>query len=322
MENAVHFIILAAEAVLSVVLPPLIMKIKHKKDICSSAMRTLSIIAAVTAFLITGEFLAVYESDNLNFCLLSLFMMFSAVIVQVDTQCRIIPNLCLFPMLILAGLYIVKHGNYKWRWEKLENYLSYGGGKSDTEPYTVADTDMFYNYLKDEYNASQYENWKACIGFWDGNYDFWNGSDINKFLTYCREHGKGDNYPVYFPGSVTLDQGTPITMNGAIVVAKDFKMNTMTTQNGSGSGNRIAVVSLNGDITLGNSGMKNVINGAVIDLKQGGRIQLNGGGVINGGVISKGTIVMDGAWNVTADTEWQGAILPKSSKTKMLIRLK
>ncbi|MDY6280020.1 MAG: pilus assembly protein TadG-related protein [Roseburia faecis] len=216
----------------------------------------------------------------------------------------------------------IKHGNYKWRWEKLENYLSYGGGKSDTEPYTVADADMFYNYLKDEYNASQYENWKACIGFWDGNYDFWNGSDINKFLTYCREHGKGDNYPVYFPGSVTLDQGTPIAMDGAIVVAKDFKMNTMTTQNGSGSGNRIAVVSLNGDITLGNSGMKNVINGAVIDLKQGGRIQLNGGGVINGGVISKGTIVMDGVWNVTADTEWQGAIQPKSSKTKMLIRLK
>lgn len=55
MENAVHFIILAAEAVLSVVLPPLIMKIKHKKDICSSAMRTLSMIAAETAFLITGE---------------------------------------------------------------------------------------------------------------------------------------------------------------------------------------------------------------------------------------------------------------------------
>lgn len=114
MENAVHFIILAAEAVLSVVLPPLIMKIKHKKDICSSAMRTLSMIAAVTALLITGGFLAVYESDTLNFCLLSLFMMFSAVIVQVDTRCRIIPNLCLFPMLILAGLYIGFNFNKPW----------------------------------------------------------------------------------------------------------------------------------------------------------------------------------------------------------------
>lgn len=210
--------------------------------------------------------------------------------------------------------------NYKWHWEKLEDYLAYDSSKSDADqPYTVVDDDMFNNYVQDKCDGL---TWKAQMGHWNGNFEFWSNSDIGGFLDYCREHGKGDDYPLYFPGSVTLNQGGNIQLNGAIIVEKDFTYNTQTVHIGTSSDNPVAIVSRNGNITLGNSGGSNVVNGAVIDLNPNGNIQMNGGGTIYGGVVSKGTITMNGKWDVTANTKWQQSVQPVQSSTKVFVRLK
>lgn len=112
--TAVYFIILAVEIGLSLLLPSPVMRIKHKKDICSKKTRTVSSVVATSALFGTGAFLAAHETNLFNFCILSLFMMLSAAIVQIDARCRIIPNLCLLPMLILAGLYIGFNYNKPW----------------------------------------------------------------------------------------------------------------------------------------------------------------------------------------------------------------
>lgn len=214
----------------------------------------------------------------------------------------------------------VQHGNYKWHWEKLEDYLAYDSSKSDADqPYTVVDDDMFNNYVQDKCDGL---TWKAQMGHWNGNFEFWSNSDIGGFLDYCREHGKGDDYPLYFPGSVTLNQGGNIQLNGTIIVEKDFTYNTQTVHIGTSSDNPVAIVSRNGNITLGNSGGSNVVNGAVIDLNPNGNIQMNGGGTIYGGVVSKGTITMNGKWDVTANTKWQQSVQPVQSSTKVFVRLK
>ena len=112
--TAVYFIILAVEIGLSIFLPDPIMRIKHKENICSNRIQTVSSIVSVLALLGAGAFISIHETSLFNFCILSLFMMLSAVIVQIDTRCRIIPNLCLFPMLILASLYIGLNYNKPW----------------------------------------------------------------------------------------------------------------------------------------------------------------------------------------------------------------
>ena len=112
--TAVYPIILAAEIGLSIFLPDPIMRIKHKENICSNRIQTVSSIVSVLALLGAGAFLTMHETALFNFCILSLFMMLSAVIVQIDARCRIIPNLCLFPMLILASLYIGLNYNKPW----------------------------------------------------------------------------------------------------------------------------------------------------------------------------------------------------------------
>lgn len=226
----------------------------------------------------------------------------------------------------------VQHGDYVWQWDDLKEFLTYDSDKSkDDLPYTVVDNQMYWDYVNDECDGLA---WKAQIGTYDGNYDFWTDSDINGFMDYCREHGKGPEYPLYFPGNVNLNQSQgPLTLHGAIITEKDFTMNTLSTlndpQDSVGYPNKVAVISLNGRITLGNSGMTNNVNGAVIALgtpqsswDSAGQIQLNGGGVINGGVIASNSITMNGAWNIDADTKWEEIVAPSVSTTKTFVKLK
>lgn len=63
------------------------------------------------------------------------------------------------------------------------------------------------------------------------------------------------------------------------------------------------------------------MNGAVFDLNNEGNIQMNGNGDVYGGVVSKGTITMNGVWNVTGDTKWEAAIKPITVTTKKLVRI-
>jgi hypothetical protein len=213
----------------------------------------------------------------------------------------------------------LQHSPYIWNYDKLADYLAYDPSKSDADqPYTVVDDEMFNNYVQDKCDGLTD---KAQMRHWDGNYEFWSNSDIGGFLDYCREHGKGDDYPLYFPGSVTLNQGGNIQLNGTIIVEKDFTYNTQTVHIGTSSDNPVAIVSRNGNITLGNSGGNNVVNGAVIDLNPNGYIQMNGGGTIYGGVISHGDITMTHAWNITDDTTWQKTFTKTTTSHKKVIRL-
>jgi Flp pilus assembly protein protease CpaA len=110
----VNYIILAAEIITSLFIPTPLMKYKKKEDICSKGTKIFAVIASTVCLSLSGCFLAAYEPGLLNFCLMSLFLMLSSVIIQVDTRCRIIPNLCLFPMLVLSAVYIGFNYSKPW----------------------------------------------------------------------------------------------------------------------------------------------------------------------------------------------------------------
>ena len=88
-------------------LPGRIMKLRKKCDLVGDRKRTLITVISESVFLVSNLFLLLREDDLVNFVLLSSILMLSAVVVIVDTRCRIIPNLCLFPMLLIAAGYLV-----------------------------------------------------------------------------------------------------------------------------------------------------------------------------------------------------------------------
>lgn len=100
--------VLAALGILVPVLPGRIMKSKHKEDLAGKTKRIAVTVLSEIAFLAADAWLLVKEPDLISFLLLSAILMLSGAIVIIDTRCRIIPNLCLFPMLLLATGYLVR----------------------------------------------------------------------------------------------------------------------------------------------------------------------------------------------------------------------
>lgn len=71
-----------------------------------------SYVAAELALIISECCVFWKETDWLTILLLSSILMLSAVILVIDTRCHIIPNLCLFPMLLLTLGYLIRsHGD-------------------------------------------------------------------------------------------------------------------------------------------------------------------------------------------------------------------
>ena len=106
---ALRIAVLAALASAVPILPGRIMKYKKKEDLVGPRKKKYIAIIAEGAFLVTDIYLMLQENDLINFILLSLILMLSAVIIDVDTRCRIIPNMCLFPMLLIATGYLVRN---------------------------------------------------------------------------------------------------------------------------------------------------------------------------------------------------------------------
>lgn len=106
-QQLLRIVILITLEAFILTLPGLIMKYKKKQDQASKSKKTASIVAATFAYFLSGAFVLIEEQLFINYVLLVLILMLSAIIVIVDTRCRIIPNICLFPMLIISAGYLI-----------------------------------------------------------------------------------------------------------------------------------------------------------------------------------------------------------------------
>ena len=232
----------------------------------------------------------------------------------------------------------ITHSNYDpdgTKWNNLKTYLTYDSSNAD-QPYTVITKEMVEKYQKAQVEAKNYDCWNEYYKLedhWkdkasdagvqyidsDGSIQFTRGADADGFFKFCTDTangGKGDEYPLYCKGSLYYNQGGICTVNHAIVVEKDFIANTVT----SSTGKQFAIVSLNGEIKIEGGGT-NTINGAMICLNNNGQIKMDNGGSVTGGVISRGTITMNGKWDCAVNTTWEQSIKPITTTTKRIVRL-
>lgn len=232
----------------------------------------------------------------------------------------------------------ITHSNYDQdgtKWSDLKTYLTYNSSNTD-QPYTVITKEMVEKYQKSQVIAKNYTIWNDSYKLedrWqdkaleasgvqymnDGDIQFTSGADADGFFKFCTDTangGKGDEYPLYCKGSLYYNQGGVCTVNHAIVVEKNFYANTVT----SSTGKQFAIVSLDGEIKIEGGGT-NTINGAMICLNENGQIKMDNGGSVTGGVISRGTITMNGKWDCAVNTTWEQSIKPIASTTKKIVRL-
>ncbi|WP_130836148.1 pilus assembly protein TadG-related protein [Lachnoclostridium sp. Marseille-P6806] len=203
----------------------------------------------------------------------------------------------------------IVHNNYTWKWDKLY----------ELKDKAVRLEDDYYNaYLQDLYHGN---SWEAHIVRNGMNYEFHQGANLQEFLDYCLEQGgnSAKNMPIYFPGSITVNMGgVDVPYDGCMLVEGDITMNSPVQVSGSGA----CLVSLNGNITVGNWGEGTVLRGAVIVLNPGKHLQLNNGGTIVGGVLSNGTITMNGNWSIDASDNWQESTkAAQTNKAKKFVRI-
>lgn len=93
---------------LAQLLPSQIMKKKNKIDTAGKGRILVARLFTEASLIAAGIFLMLTEKDLPSFLILSLILMLSAAIIIIDTRCRIIPNLCLFPMLLLCAGYLAR----------------------------------------------------------------------------------------------------------------------------------------------------------------------------------------------------------------------
>lgn len=108
MRMAVRIMTLIVTGGLAQLLPSMIMKRKNKTDTAGKGSILAARLFAEASLIAAEVFLVRTETDLLSFLILSLILMLSAVIIIIDTRCRIIPNLCLFPMLLLCAGYLAR----------------------------------------------------------------------------------------------------------------------------------------------------------------------------------------------------------------------
>ena len=189
----------------------------------------------------------------------------------------------------------IEHTPYYWRWDSLADELK-------DSAVTLTD-DAVEGYIN-EYPEMQY-----TIQYYAGNLVFIDGGghnpDIQQFFDYVLQYNEmANDTAIYIPGNLTFNSGAPLKYTGCLIVEKDITMNSRIVMT-SNTGNCIA--SINGNITLGNSGGQadNKIYGAVILLNENNKLILHGGGEIEGAVISHGDLTMNGVWNINPSNDWQ-----------------
>jgi len=101
--------IIAASVIFSIKIPDIIMKYKNKTDIddLSKAKKYTVTVLACVALVASEIFILTRGISLFNWVCFAIILTLSATIIIVDTRCRIIPNLCLFPMLLTITVYLI-----------------------------------------------------------------------------------------------------------------------------------------------------------------------------------------------------------------------
>lgn len=73
-------------------------------------------------------------------------------------------------------------------------------------------------------------------------------------------------------------------------------------------GSGACLMSMNGNVTLGNWGEGTELDGTIVLMNREKTLKLNNGGKIHGGVICHGEIIMNGKWMIDASDNWKSAI--------------
>lgn len=188
----------------------------------------------------------------------------------------------------------VSHNGYVWRWDKLYEV------KNDSLEITK---ELYNAYVNDKCDGLSY---KACIQYAFGRLEFQAGSDLQGFLDYCHEKaGVDKSIPSYFNGDIYFNMGAvDVYYNGCIITEGDLVMNSQMHIRGTGA----CLMSMNGNITVGNWGKGTTLDGAVIVMNASKSLTMNNGGSIHGGIICHGNISMTGAWTINASDNWQSSI--------------
>lgn len=226
----------------------------------------------------------------------------------------------------------VKHTDWTWRWSSLEKTPSI------SHEVTQGDLVGFANSKQGVEASTALGNTQMCdrVALYMSGSDldptpvtsiqFYNGYTVQKFVEYLRtSKGVDQTTPIYFPGSITVENRQPAGDPDACIVANG-DINWRSPCNFTGN-NGTSFISINGNIDIQGAGDTN-INGAVAVLNKDKQLKLDGGNnytngtaTIKGGVISHGNILMTGVWSIIADTSWQQYV-PIEGGTKTVKKVK
>lgn len=222
----------------------------------------------------------------------------------------------------------LQHSPYTWNYDKLADYLAYDPNRSE-QPYVVVTKELWDEYVDEKYtkvdsngNVIKGADWMAGGSAYgsgdDVHISIWgNGQKLVDFINYCSDKNGGK--PVFFKNDFIYNQvGDDVNLHTTIICNGNLEVDSVVKYDNGSQG---CLISLNGNVTLGNAGSNNTFNGAIMTLGNGKNITLNGTGTINGGVISHGDITMTHAWNITDDTTWQKTFTKTTTSHKKVIRL-
>lgn len=223
----------------------------------------------------------------------------------------------------------VTHTDWVWNWDCLADT------PSTAHKVVTGDLVGFANSKQGEDASAKWGSTQMCDRVslhMTGNLDdktpvtsivFFSGYTFQKFVEYLQDsRGVSKTTPIYFPGSIRVQrEGQPGKPNAFIVA--DNTIEWWSSADFSGVGGT-SFLSINGEINI-QGGNDCHINGAVITLNPNKGIVLtaNAGGnsTVTGGVISHGTITMNGAWSIIADQNWQKYV-PISGGTQTIKKVK
>lgn len=226
----------------------------------------------------------------------------------------------------------VTHTDWIWRWSSLEktpsishevtqgDLVGFANSKQGLEASKAMNNTQMCNCVSLHMSGSDLDPTPVT------SIQFYNGYVVQKFVEYLRtSKGVDQTTPIYFPESLTVENGQPAGDPDACIVAKrDINWRSPCDFTGN---NGTSFISINGDIIIQVAGNTN-INGAVAVLNKDKKLELDGGNnytsgtaTIKGGVISHGNILMTGVWSIIADQNWQKYV-PVSGGTKTVKKVK
>lgn len=196
----------------------------------------------------------------------------------------------------------VHHTNFVWKWDCLN---------STPDDSIKVTTDLMNAYI------AKYPDHQYTQRFDGSNLTFFVGSDVDQFCQFCHTYaGKSSGTPIYIPGALTFNNNNAFTYSSTFVTEGDITCNTPM----QATGDSIALISMHGNITLGN-GSGQTFRGGIVVMDASKTLLMNGEGTIYGAVISHGNLTMTMHWDIHADTDWQANLPTEETGTKIVINL-